>query len=267
MPILRRTHSNRIERARRDGHLRDVSLGARRRQVRQVRGERVLHARLDVGDLHLAPPAPDLDDERDVVAHGDVRERERAVGRGERVGQRLARCRGAAAIASHPGREGLDVAVRDVDDGVVEGVGVARRGRRDHPGHRGRASARALHLLALQVAARAARLHRPVGREHRVDVGRGVGRGKELVARAGAACPYPASGDRREERKRERDASRGREGGRRPRRIAHRRARARRARRIERCLGGVDRARKKEVASRPWRTATAPGEEGRSPPW
>src|SRR3712207_7408344 len=55
---------------------------------------------------HLLAPAADLEDERDVLADGDVLEDERAVRLRERAHHRLARGEVAAAVARDVRREG-----------------------------------------------------------------------------------------------------------------------------------------------------------------
>ena len=141
--------------ARGDGDERNVALRRVARHARQVRRERRAGAGSDAGDGDLAPPAPELDDERDVGADGDVDQRERPVRTRLRRDERIARDLAAALAALHAGREGRHGGVGHVDDRVVDGIGgsVLRKSACDDgAGDAGR-PAFAWHLLQAEVRA------------------------------------------------------------------------------------------------------------------
>ena len=142
----------RIRAAGRQRDTRDVALGAVLGEARQALVERGVRALRDAGDLDLAPPLSDLDDERNLVADGHVLERELARRVGRRDGNGLAGDGGVAAVAGlRAVRNVGERRVRYVHGRVVDGH-LARRVV-DGAAHRGLAAVVTRDLLAFEADA------------------------------------------------------------------------------------------------------------------
>ena len=165
MPIFRSRHSSASAPPGRQRDPRQVPLALVARQARRVRDDRRISARRDV-DRHLAPPAADLDHQRDAAADGDVggavAEREVAHRVGLRAHHRRARQRHRAGVAGRAIRvirerrvrdEHVDVGQRNLARRIVH---LARQPRDDAAAadRLDAASFLARRLLTLQALAR-----------------------------------------------------------------------------------------------------------------